>query len=195
MTSPSYIEAVEKSIDEKSDRIEQLERERDEALAAQSYTYIGKNMKPILARDLEDAKDAAEAKLAKAVEERREALDNLPICSCNYDNQTMADRIEELEREMQTLTTAGIIEVAVRNPSVADYVQHWEGRAEAAEAKLAEAGIIALETILSERGLVFDAMVEAAEDAAGKDVSFNVVVGRAIRAALAVLAELEGKDE
>jgi hypothetical protein len=50
------------------DRIEELERERDEALAAQPYTYIGKDMKPILARVLEDAKDAAEVKLAKAVE-------------------------------------------------------------------------------------------------------------------------------
>lgn len=53
-----------------------------------------------------------------------------------------ADRIESdaatiarLEGEIKALTTAGIIEVAVRNPSVADYVQHWEGRAEAAEAK------------------------------------------------------------
>ena len=53
------------------DYIEQLERERDAALAAQDYTYIGKDMKPILARDLEDAKDAAEAKLAKAVETLR----------------------------------------------------------------------------------------------------------------------------
>ena len=50
-----------------ADHIEQLERERDAALAAQDYTYIGKDMKPILARDLEDAKDEAEAKLAKAV--------------------------------------------------------------------------------------------------------------------------------
>jgi hypothetical protein len=57
------------------DHIEALERERDMALAAQSYTYIGKNMKPILARDLEDAKDAAEAKLAKAVEALRHTLD------------------------------------------------------------------------------------------------------------------------
>ena len=66
--------------------------------------------------------------------------------------------------------------------------EEWANRALAAEAKLDKAGIAALETILNERGPVFDAMVDAAEDAAGKDVSFNVVVGRAIRAALAVLA-------
>lgn len=45
--------------------------------------------------------------------------------------------------------------------------------------------VAALEKILSERGAVFDAMVDAAEDAAGKGVSFNVVIGRALRAALA----------
>ena len=56
--------------------------------------------------------------------------------------------------------------------------------------KRTKAGIVALEAILNERGPVFDAMVDAAEDAAGKDVSFNVVVGRAIRAAL---AELQGE--
>lgn len=44
-----------------------------------------------------------------------------------------------LRSEIETMTTAGIVEVAVRNPSVADYVQHWEGRATEAERKLAEA--------------------------------------------------------
>jgi hypothetical protein len=66
--------------------------------------------------------------------------------------------------------------------------EEWANRALVAEAKLDKAGIDALEAILNERGPVFDAMVDAAEDAAGKNVSFNVVVGRAIRAALAVLA-------
>lgn len=63
------------------------------------------------------------------------------------------------------------------------------------EAKLAKAmegqKVKALEQILEERGAVFDAMVDAAEDAAGKDVSFNVVVGRALRAAL---AEIKGES-
>jgi hypothetical protein len=36
------------------------------------------------------------------------------------------------------MKTAGIIEVAIRNPSVSDYMQHWQARAEAAEAQLAE---------------------------------------------------------
>jgi hypothetical protein len=57
------------------------------------------------------------------------------------------------------------------------------------KAHLAKADVTAIERILNERGRVFDAMVEAAEDAAGKDVSFNVVVGLALRVAL---AELKG---
>lgn len=41
----------------------------------------------------------------------------------------------ELRAELHLMKTAGIIEVAVRNPSVADYMAHWEGRALAAEAR------------------------------------------------------------
>ena len=43
---------------------------------------------------------------------------------------------EELEAELHMMKTAGVIEVAVRNPNVSDYVKHWEVRAEKAEAKL-----------------------------------------------------------
>jgi len=68
-------------------RIEQLERELDAALAAQDYTYIGKDMKPILARDLEDAKDAAEAKLAKAVKALRWYDDH---CTPKYAGEVLA---------------------------------------------------------------------------------------------------------
>ena len=53
--------------------------------------------------------------------------------------QDAANRIDELEAENHLLKTSSIIEVAVRNPSVMEYMQHWEGRAEAAEAKLAKA--------------------------------------------------------
>ena len=58
-----------------------------------------------------------------------------------------ADRIEELEAENHLLKTSGIVEVAVRNPSVMEYMQHWEGRAEAAEAKIAKAVEIAEEAL------------------------------------------------
>lgn len=36
-------------------------------------------------------------------------------------------------------TSWGIVEIAVRNPSVADYVKHWESRTERAEQQLIEA--------------------------------------------------------
>lgn len=38
---------------------------------------------------------------------------------------------------LESLTTSGIIEVALCNPNVMSYMEHWEKRAEAAEAKLA----------------------------------------------------------
>lgn len=90
-----------------------------------------------------------------------------------------ADRIEQLVKERDD---AEWVEVLRRTYQ----------RAKEAEAKLAKAGIAALETILDERGPVFDAMVEAAEDADLKHVSFNVVVSRAIRAALDELEKTNG---
>ena len=44
--------------------------------------------------------------------------------------------IAKLRHEIDMLTNGGIIEVAVRNPNVADYMAHWEARAEKAEAEL-----------------------------------------------------------
>lgn len=55
------------------------------------------------------------------------------------DAKEAEDYVEELEAENHLLRTSGIAEVAVRNPSVMEYMQHWEGRALDAEAKLAEA--------------------------------------------------------
>jgi hypothetical protein len=55
------------------------------------------------------------------------------------DNIMLIGRIEELEDELHTMKTAGIIEVAIRNPDVSEYMAHWERRAEGAEAKLAKA--------------------------------------------------------
>jgi hypothetical protein len=55
------------------------------------------------------------------------------------ERQEAADRIEKLEAELHLMKTSGIAEVAARNPSVMEYMRHWEGRAEAAEDKLAKA--------------------------------------------------------
>lgn len=94
----------------------------------------------------------------------------------------------ELDNERQYQVSMEYL-YALDEEVVSDLKKHIEQL----DAKLTKAGVVALETILNERGPVFDAMVDAAEDAAGKDVSFNVVVGRAIRAALTMLAELESK--
>lgn len=45
----------------------------------------------------------------------------------------LARRLEEARRELYMLQSAGVIECAVRNPAVAEYMKHWEGRTEAAE--------------------------------------------------------------
>lgn len=46
--------------------------ERDELLASQGYTYIGKDGKPILARDLEDQRDALEVNLKTVLDREAE---------------------------------------------------------------------------------------------------------------------------
>lgn len=45
--------------------------------------------------------------------------------------------LDKLRHEIEMLTRGGIIEVAVRNPSVAEYMSHWESRATAAEGRVA----------------------------------------------------------
>jgi len=70
---------------------------------------------------------------------RHNALADMPHHASVELIEALADRIEELEAELHLMKTSGTIEVAVRNPSVMEYMKHWEGRAEAAEAKLAKA--------------------------------------------------------
>lgn len=44
--------------------------------------------------------------------------------------------VERLRQEITDLINLGIVEVAVRNPNVLEYMRHWEGRAEKAEAEV-----------------------------------------------------------
>ena len=67
--------------------------------------------------------------------DEREGWDALPEVPAKL--EPAEARIKMLEAELHMMKTSGIIEVAVRNPSVSEYMNHWEGRAEAAEAKLA----------------------------------------------------------
>lgn len=63
-----------------------------------------------------------------------------PVASKAQELPWQEQEAAELRAELHLMKTAGIIEVAVRNPSVAEYMAHWEARAEAAEALLKEAG-------------------------------------------------------
>ena len=80
-------------------------------------------------------------------------------------------RIEELEAELHLMKTAGIIEVAIRNPNVSEYMAHWERRAEGAEAKLAKA-------------------VEVAD----KSIKWLRLYGADVHREAAALAELKGQE-
>jgi DNA-binding transcriptional ArsR family regulator len=53
--------------------------------------------------------------------------------------QDMEGTIDALRAQLAVYEAAGIVEIAARNPSVMEYVRHWEGRAERAEAALATA--------------------------------------------------------
>jgi hypothetical protein len=59
-----------------------------------------------------------------------------PAASITFNGHTYVPtaRVKELE---DILFRSGIVEISVRNPSVLDYMRHWEGRAEKAEAELA----------------------------------------------------------
>lgn len=49
----------------------------------------------------------------------------------------MALRLAAAERELEHFRTSGIVEIAVRNVNVRSYIDHWEGRTEKAEARVA----------------------------------------------------------
>jgi len=58
------------------------------------------------------------------------------VASKTLDSERDANAI--LTEELDLMKTAGIIELAIRNPSVSEYMQHWERRAEAVEARIEE---------------------------------------------------------
>lgn len=53
--------------------------------------------------------------------------------------ESLSAQVEALKRENEQWRTWGVIEVAIRNPSVSEYMRHWEGRTEAAEQRAEEA--------------------------------------------------------
>lgn len=83
--------------------------------------------------------------------------------SLEAENQALRERAEAAEAELHTMKTAGIIEVAVRNPSVMEYMQHWEGRAERAERAEAAAWNDAIEALASKLSEMLRATAKANE--------------------------------
>lgn len=55
-------------------------------------------------------------------------------------NEALAEAAQqyiiELRNKIEFFKTAGIVEIAIRNPNVDSYVKHWEGRALKAEAAI-----------------------------------------------------------
>lgn len=77
--------------------------------------------------------------LKKQLRDWRRAMYNTGWVHLADAMEAVAHHIEELEAEIHMMKTSGVIEVAVRNPNVLEYIKHWEGRAETAEAKLERA--------------------------------------------------------
>jgi hypothetical protein len=47
------------------------------------------------------------------------------------------EELKKLVEELEQWKTWGVVEIAVRNPNVAEYMKHWEERATKAEAEVA----------------------------------------------------------
>ena len=74
-------------------------------------------------------------------------------CSEEEELKQAAIEITELRATVEQWKTWGVIEIAVRNPNVASYIEHWEGRATTAEAENARLKAVSDEeawTILGE---------------------------------------------
>lgn len=76
---------------EAADRIEELERELAEARKADGYLYFGKDGKAILARDLEDQRDAFATALADAA----------AAIGCEPDNEVVLESVGRLAAELE----------------------------------------------------------------------------------------------
>lgn len=56
------------------------------------------------------------------------------VVASDYDSLYLDYRVAIAR--LETLTRGGMVEVALSNPNVMDYMGHWEGRAEKAEAEV-----------------------------------------------------------
>lgn len=77
-------------------------------------------------------------------------------------NAEPVSRLEQLERENADFRTWGIIEIATRNPNVAEYMTHWEARVKTAEAEVT-ALRARLETVEADRAAQAERMARMEE--------------------------------
>ena len=85
------------------------------------------------------------------------------------DFNAQGEAIERLTRELDHFKNSGIIEVAIRNPNVSSYMDHWEGRATKAEAgvdrlrgELKAKELVCYSPCKAHRGLAWTMMATAA---------------------------------
>jgi chromosome segregation ATPase len=113
---------------------------------------------------------------------------------------------EELEKELNLMKTAGIVEVAIRNPSVMEYMKHWEGRVETAEAKLAtcekyrdayaecdKIGTQAVRDLEDKLAKAVEGLRDAVDAWDNHDKTGDMMQGYWVTDARATLAEIEGE--
>lgn len=89
--------------------------------------------------------------LMSAYDLAKAAHRDFALADCQFADLAHPADAESLRGEVDVLRTAGISEIAARNPNVMDYMKHWESRAEKAEAErdAALARVAALEAQLA----------------------------------------------
>lgn len=100
------------------------------------------------------------------------------------DYEKLETELDAAKAELKQWAQWGIIEVAIRNPSVADYMKHWEGRAEKAELQrdtIKQAWIKECErSIAAEKSLAaLQARIEKAEQELAAYVDIDVAINEA----------------
>jgi hypothetical protein len=130
---PSIRDRIQRAIQAERDR---LTRELSSARLALIALEVDKAAAEKMA--IETGRELAEAR--KALEKAEGGLVTLDVAFTASEGARVAVATErdQAMRERDLLRTCGIIEVALRNPNVASYCEHWEGRTEKAEASCRE---------------------------------------------------------
>jgi hypothetical protein len=141
-----------------NDRIDELNSELSEARLALIPLQVDKAAAEKMAIDT--GRELAEARTALAKAEEGLVTLDVAFTASEGARVAVATERDQAMRERDLLRTCGIIEVAIRNPNVASYCEHWEGRTEKAEASCREHA----EAIVVLRDALRDLKVVAADN-------------------------------